>query len=185
MSNSEIEIKPIEGYEGIYSVTSDGQVISEERTFKAVRNGTLTEIPVRTKVLKPSKTDDGYSRVKLYKNGVSKTASVHRLVALAYLPPPLPGQTEVRHKKGDPSKNTKDDLEWGTMTENQRDRVRHGTSNTGQKNGKATSSDEEIRQIKLRLKAGETQASLAKEFGTSYIKMYQIANGKTWAHVSC
>ena len=63
-------MKDINGYEGLYSVTSCGKVWSYNRK----------------KFLKPSRTKDGYLQVELCKNGVGKKYYLHRLVADAYVP---------------------------------------------------------------------------------------------------
>ena len=43
---------------------------------------------------------------------------VHRLVAQAFLPPPLPGQMEINHKDAVKTNNHVSNLEWCTGTEN-------------------------------------------------------------------
>ena len=62
--------KDIDGYEGLYQVSDLGNV-------KNSRNGKLLS-------LKPKK--QGYVRVNLIRNGIRKTYTVHRLVALAFIP---------------------------------------------------------------------------------------------------
>lgn len=71
------------------------------------------------KVLKYNKTKGGYLRVTLYKNGKPKHLSVHRLVAIHFIPNPnfLP---EVNHKDNNPTNNNVDNLEWCTAQYNSR-----------------------------------------------------------------
>lgn len=74
----EIEVwKPIEGYEGIYEVSSFGRVKSLARTF-ICGNGSLRK--TSDKILAFSEKLS-YYRVTLYKNGSYKIKAVHRLVA--------------------------------------------------------------------------------------------------------
>lgn len=89
--------KDIEGYEGLYQVSNYGQVRSLHH-----------EKPI---ILKQHTNIKGYKKVGLSKDGKSKTVSVHRLVAKAFLPNPtdLP---MVNHKDENPSNNIVDNLEW-------------------------------------------------------------------------
>ncbi|KKK68103.1 hypothetical protein LCGC14_2947450, partial [marine sediment metagenome] len=69
-------LKPIEGYEGLYSVTPDGRVWSKPR--HGTKGGWL----------KPYKDKDGYMIAPLRKNRKQKHEKIHRLVAQAYIPNP-------------------------------------------------------------------------------------------------
>ncbi len=69
--------KDIEGYEGLYEVSNLGRVRSLP---KKTRSG--------VRILTPGITYSGYLYVVLCKNGKTKTFSVHRLVAKAFLPNP-------------------------------------------------------------------------------------------------
>ena len=55
--------------------------------------------------------DDGYEVAKLYINNKPKVKSIHRLMAVAFIPNPnnLP---EVNHKDGIKTRNVIDNLEW-------------------------------------------------------------------------
>ena len=53
--------------------------------------------------------------------------SVHRLVALAFLPPPKEGQNEINHKDGNKLNNVVTNLEWCSRSEN----VRHAVDVLG------------------------------------------------------
>lgn len=87
------------GYEGLYEVSSMGYIRSKRG------------------VLKPSKTNTGYYRVSLASKGKSKNASVHRTVALAFVPNPL-GLPAVNHKDGNKLNNAASNLEWVTYQQN-------------------------------------------------------------------
>ena len=62
-------------------------------------------------------TYHGYKKVSILYDGEQKTVSVHRMVAILYIPNPnnLP---EVNHKDGNKANNTVDNLEWVTRQEN-------------------------------------------------------------------
>lgn len=87
-------MKDIQGYEGIYQISSKGEVYN-------VKSG---------KVLK-HQVVNGYHRVTLCKGSKSKVFRVHRLVAIAYLSNPnsLP---EVDHIDGNKDNNDVSNLRW-------------------------------------------------------------------------
>jgi hypothetical protein len=66
--------KDIPGYEGIYQVSNLGNVksLGNDRTRKE-------------KILKPVINGIGYFNVRLCKNGIPKTITVHKLVAITFL----------------------------------------------------------------------------------------------------
>ena len=94
-------MKDIKCYEGLYSITSDGEVWSY-RTQK---------------FLKQRRDKDGYFRVTLIKDGELQTFHVHRLVAEAFVPNPdnLP---EVSHIDESRTKNCASNLIWSTHADN-------------------------------------------------------------------
>jgi len=72
--------KAVEGYEGLYEVSSYGRVKSIARVSAGLRCPTI----IKEKILKGSLVL-GYPTVGLCKNGVQKIFTVHRLVAVAFL----------------------------------------------------------------------------------------------------
>lgn len=74
-----------------------------------------TIIP-REKILKLHKRGN-YLFVTLSKNNKGKMFSVHRLVAIMFIPNPL-GKPEVNHKWGIKTDNRASELEWNTTSEN-------------------------------------------------------------------
>lgn len=102
--------KDVEGYTGKYRVSNYGRVMSCNR--KSHHGNDLQD-----KLLKQVKTDLGYVIVGLYKEGVRKGRSVHRLVASMFIENPnkLP---EVNHINGIKTDNRIENLEWCTRSEN-------------------------------------------------------------------
>lgn len=107
------------GYVGYYEISDLGRVRSLARTD---RNGQWRA----ERFLKQSVTPKGYLKVDLSVDGVARAFRVHRLVLAAFVGPPPEGM-EARHLDGNPQHNALSNLRWGTASENNRDRVTHGT----------------------------------------------------------
>ena len=109
------EWRDIEGYEGLYLVSSLGRVKSMDR-WVTYSNG--VEHLHKGKIIKPSKVR-GYLRVMLYKDGYKQWSSVHRLVSNAFIPNPDNLET-VNHIDENRSNNRVDNLEWMSPKQNTR-----------------------------------------------------------------
>ncbi len=105
---------PAPGYEGLYEVSDCGRVRSIPRTN--TRGG----------LMKPHTNKEGYAQLTLYRDGQPKLFKIHRLVLETFVSPREHGQ-QCRHLDGDQLNNQLANLAWGTHSENQLDRVRHGT----------------------------------------------------------
>ena len=106
--------KDIEGYEGLYQVSTCGNIKS---LAKPRKNGNGRSYIQKEKLLKQSFTSTGYKKVELYKDGKRKSFKVHRLVAIAFIPNP-DNKPEVNHIDGNKINNNIDNLEWVTSSEN-------------------------------------------------------------------
>lgn len=84
------------------------------------------------KLLKKWRDSEGYEHVALTLDGVTRRHSVHRLVAISFLESMPVGDAHVAHINGVPWENNVSNLRWSTASENQRDRVEHGTALRGE-----------------------------------------------------
>ena len=104
----------IKGYEGRYSVTRDGRIISYFNKNKL-------------RVLKTTLNHKGYKMVRL---GRKKNKAVHRAVAETWIPNPHNLET-VNHKDENKLNNNVENLEWMST----RDNINYGNRNS---NARAT-----------------------------------------------
>ena len=108
--------KDIEGYEGLYQVSSLGRVRSLDRK--------MDRRFCKGRILKNKRDGQGYQQVCLCVNKTHKYCYIHRLVAQAFIPNPQNKET-VNHKDENKTNNHVDNLEWMTMKEN----ANYGTRN--------------------------------------------------------
>lgn len=95
--------KDIKDYEGLYQVSNCGNIRSMKRNI----------------ILKPSINHKGYLQVVLYKNNISKTKRIHRLVAENFILN-LQNKPQINHIDGNKRNNNLNNLEWCTNSENQK-----------------------------------------------------------------
>lgn len=137
------------------------------------RRGEVAYRPV-WRVMAQGVTDDGYRVVH------SSTQLVHRLVLLAYVGLPAPGQV-TRHLDGNPGNNAISNLAWGTESENAQDRIRHGRHNglLG-KRRVVRLSIEKARAIRAAFAAGASKKRLAREFGVCTRTIQHVVANRLW-----
>lgn len=109
------EWKDIKDYEGLYQVSSEGNVRSLDRfveTSTGIRH-------YKEKILKTylAGTDKDYHYIKLHKNGTQTPFEIHRLVAQAFIPNPE-NKPQVDHIRGNKNDNSVKSLRWATQPEN-------------------------------------------------------------------
>lgn len=117
----------------------------------------------------------GRHTVTLWNSGNPSTRTIHRLVLMAHMPN-ADESLEVCHKNGNKTDNRLANLRWGSRSENQREKVRHGSRGGPQK-----LTQSQAQQIRQARKAGRTQQAIADEFGISRPLVSLIESGKAWA----
>ncbi|CAH0232356.1 hypothetical protein SRABI26_02681 [Arthrobacter sp. Bi26] len=122
---SEVEWFPIPGWEGMYEVSTCGEVRSLDRT-------TTKGQRIKGKTLTLNVTPKGYHRVGLYRGSQRTPKAVHILVMEA-TEGPCPAGMEVLHGNGLKSDNRRANLRYGTRSENNLDAVAHGSHHSAKK----------------------------------------------------
>ena len=87
--------KEVEGYEGMYEVSSKGRFRSLDR-YVEYSDG-RKPVFKKGRLINGNLTTDGYIRIKLNKNGKTKSMGLHRLVAIAFIPCDNKNEMEVNH----------------------------------------------------------------------------------------
>lgn len=158
--------KPVVGYEGLYEVSSHGNV-------KSLRSG---------KILKPtSQPQHRYKFVSLRnaKGKVKpKSPRIHRLVAEAFIPNPE-NKPQVNHKNGDRIDNHVDNLEWATGSEN----ILHSYDHLKRLGPTCKLTVEQVREIKKLLAQGMSQRKIAAQYGLTQGTIWFINVGRNWRRV--
>lgn len=165
---------PVPDFERFYEVSDHGRVRSVPRYKCSGR------------ILKPRPLPKtGYMQLSFSVNGVRSMQYVHRLVAAAFIGPCPPGE-EVRHGDGNPANNMLGNLSYSTHLVNMCDTLTHETAPVGERQWRASVTDEEAAAIRDRWSCGESITELALAYETYKPTISRIISGEaypdaTWA----
>jgi len=157
------EWRDVVGFEGLYKVSNFGQV-------QTIKTGKIKEQTI-------SKTDNR-PYLSLWKNNKIKVCRPHKLVLEAFVSV-RPDGLECCHNDGNPQNNHWSNLRWDTPKNNHADKVRHGTTNRGERCGTAKLTLEQVRAIR---QDNRLQRIIAAEYGVKDNTISRIKSGKRWAH---
>jgi hypothetical protein len=135
------------------------------------------------RILRPATRALGHRHLVLRKNKLPYTRQVHALVLLAFKGPAPRGMV-CAHFDGNGSNNNLRNLRWTTRSSNERDKVRHGKSNRGERHGLALLTSKTVKQIRVLSAAGvnsvEIKRRLALPVTTRCIR--DVINNKRWSY---
>lgn len=180
-----VRVKRIKGFEQLYSITTEGEVIASSKFITGNNGGRIFK---EEKTLRPGKTEKGYLFVVLQHKGKKKHKSIHRLVAEAFIPNPE-NKPIINHKDGNKANNRMDNLEWATYSENSKHAVETGLRKylniSGEKGGLAKITNEQAKEIREKYHSSPSQTSrkLAKEYGIDKSNILRIVHRKTFKNV--
>lgn len=125
-----------------------------------------------------SRSKEGYGRVT-YKG---KRIGAHRAMCFIAHGQPPTVKHEAAHScgKGHIGCVSPNHLRWATRSENIEDREKHGAGNKGEKHGNSKLLISDVFSIKAKVKNGETQASVASEYGIAQSTVSKICLGARW-----
>lgn len=147
-----------------YQISSAGQVR---------RNGRIKAVTLDRK---------GYHKVTLWRNAKSHTRLIAPLVAAVFVGEKPVGQV-VRHINGIKSNNNAGNLEYGTRSENELDKRRHGTAPIGENHPAAKLTADQVSAIRKRYVKGSRVDgcnALGKDYGVTGTLIHYIVIGKLW-----
>ena len=156
-------------------ITSNGDVYK-------IKNGTI-------KYRKLKQDKHGYCRVNIRihtkeNEKESVTLSVHRLVAMAFIPR-IAGKNEVNHKDGNKSNNTVDNLEWVDRSDNMLHAYANDLNHKGIDNSQSVYTEEQIHEVcRLLSENNLSRAEINKVTGVSLSIIKGILDHKKWKHIS-
>jgi len=172
----------IQGYEGRYSVTSDGRVWSHPKGTNT-KNGRWLSLD----------NSGRYPVVSLVKDGQKKRHLVHRIVAQAYVVNP-DGLPQVNHINGVRDDNRVENLEWVTASDNrihawetglQEATESHRLSAKKAAKDRRLFDDQTVVDIRSKYETGNTsQRKLAVEYKTSQAVIQYITSHKLYKEVA-
>lgn len=169
--------KDIDGYEGIYQVSTFGNIKSLERD-------TIGQFGLRhlkEKILRLFDSHQGYKRVTLNFGEKQKHFFVHRLVAKAFIEN-TENKPFVNHKNGIRNDNFYGRLEWCTQSENEihaRD-ILNKKMPCGINAPNVLLAEKDIIEIRT---SNLTHRQLAKKYNVGFQNISSIKNRKTWKHL--
>lgn len=160
------------GLEGIFVVSNKGRI------RRILHRKNLTN-----RLMKSFINKGGYRQIRLCYLGQHNVYSVHRIVAIAFIPNPL-NLPEVNHKDGNKSNNCVENLEWVTNLENIRDAWRTGFAKPqkGVAHGGSKLTESQVLEIRA-LEGKMTQKAIGLIYGVNHQAIYKILKRIRWAHI--
>jgi hypothetical protein len=159
-----------------YSITRDGKVF--RTTF---RNG-HTYKKYSEPYLVKGNVVNGYHHVGLSKDGRIYSRFVHNLVLETFVSLCPKGQ-EASHLNGNRMDNRVENLIYETRKENMARKHLHGTAQCGENNHLTKLKEEDVREIRRLLEAGNLQIDVARQFNITASCISKIASNKNWKYL--
>ena len=172
--------RPVPGFP-LYEASDNGSIRSVSRVCASSLKGQPTVFRAGV-TLKKTICSSGYNYVTLYADGKMYSKKVCHFIALAFYGE-RPVGAQIRHLNGNPSDDRPENLRYGTPSENQRDRIAHGTDLRGSKNP-ASKLDEVSVMTIASLKGISSSYVVARSFGVSPTTIQKIWAGRSWRHLT-
>ncbi len=157
-------------------------IIVNDQYYTIYENGTIIG---SQGMITPRMNEDGYLVVTLGEHGNRSMRSVHRLVAMAFVPNPH-NYPEVDHIDGNRQNPAASNLEWVTHQENIKrawKKGRYSGRYIGEKNPKARVTEDIVRMLRMEYQCGATIRELHKKYNVAESAVGNIVHRYTWKHI--
>lgn len=162
-----------------YAIDENGTVMSV-----CSRSGRGKDSPwINARTISHAISSKGYHQISLCGEKGIKQSLIHALVLEVFVGP-RPNGYQCRHLDGNKDNNHVSNLSWGTNSENERDKLLHGTSNIGERHSMSKLTNENVIEIRRRRSNGESLKTIANDFSVSIGAISRISIRKTWKHVT-
>ena len=185
-------MQDIKDYEGIYAITTNGEIWSYPKESNINKKGKWLTPGEGGKYRKIGR---GYKQVVLYKKGKKENRRIHRLVAETFIPNPF-NKIQINHINGNTKNNHVSNLEWVTPSENINHAIKNGAKTISVKSREVArivciknnklkrklsyETAQEIRIKYLKKKKHGVFRKLAKQFHTTPRIVTAIIKNKTY-----
>lgn len=161
-------LRPIVGWEGLYSICPVGHVRSH-RSHRWMRDAIASH---------------GYSNYVISRPGIRLCFLTHRAVYEAHVGP-IPAGMDINHINGVKTDNRVENLEVLSRRENMAHAVRIGIfSSKGERHGMAKLTDAAVIDILARRAKGERVKDIAAIHGVRPASVGAVLHGRLWTHVT-
>lgn len=165
--------KSVDEFNGDFQISNMGRI----KSMMLVKNGKYS---TGEKLLKTAILEDGYAKVAINRSGKIKKRSIHRLMALAFIPNPdnLP---EVNHINTIKNDNRLENFEWITKLGNMQHANMMGRI---KKYTHHKITEDTAREIKIKLRDGTSVKEIVNYYNMPVSTVYGIKYNKRWGWVT-
>lgn len=128
-----------------------------------------------------------YLAVGLWKNNKGSTWTLNKIVAWTFRGAPIAPCNHAAHEDGNKKNNAADNIFWKTKVENEADKIRHGTTNRGERNGQVKLTDAQCAQIRAEWASNPVRGEksrISERWEMSQSAIGNIIRGKRRQHAS-
>ena len=173
----------VNGYYGIYQISSWGRLKSIERIFIKNRKGGKSKMAVfQPEKIRTMKNNTRYPQYGLWLNGKVKHHSAHKLVA-TYFIENTNNYPQVLHNDNNTKNPRWDNLRWGTQSQNIQQCSDSDRGFRGSKNNNSKLKEEDIPIIRKLISDGISCRKIGEIYGVSGMPIESIKSNKSWKHV--
>lgn len=160
------------------------RLIPGTNNYYASKDGRIqSDTGKRLRILSQWEDSRGYMRVKVKFKGKSTSCSVHRLVALTFIPNPK-NKPQVNHKNGNKKDNSVSNLEWNSCAENVKHSWETGlsTAQKGENHPNSTLNEKKVYAIRIMYSTDKfTINELASLFDTKKSTVHAVLKNRNWS----